>query len=89
MTSGQRGDVVGVTPGPRQQQVMLELEQPGWRVVARPSGTEPKIKFYLFGYAEPERCRSEADLAAAREEATRTMDRLSADLDSFVNQAAG
>lgn len=75
--------------GQRQQQVMYEFNRPGWRLVARPSGTEPKIKFYLFGVVEPSRLKSAAALADAKQEAAATMDRLAADLESFSDRAAG
>jgi phosphoglucomutase/phosphomannomutase len=69
---------------PRSDQVMLCLDQPGWRVIARPSGTEPKIKFYLFGVVSPQQLSSADKLGAAKREAAGTMDRLIADLDAFV-----
>lgn len=34
--------------------VILETEAPGNYVAVRPSGTEPKIKFYMFAYQPPE-----------------------------------
>jgi phosphoglucomutase len=33
--------------------LMLELED-GTRIAVRPSGTEPKIKYYLFARRQPE-----------------------------------
>jgi phosphomannomutase len=46
-------DRQGVRPltGPRTDMVVFDLEQPGNRVAVRPSGTEPKAKFYLFAHA--------------------------------------
>ena len=46
-------------------------------MAARPSGTEPKIKFYLFTAAEP--C-SAADLPAIKETLRRRLDAMEADL---------
>jgi phosphoglucomutase len=37
---------------PKESMMLFELEG-GFRVAVRPSGTEPKIKFYLFGAALP------------------------------------
>jgi phosphoglucomutase/phosphomannomutase len=40
--------------GPMGDLVILDLELEGNYVAIRPSGTEPKIKFYLFAYEPPE-----------------------------------
>lgn len=55
MAAARRGDVV-----------VLQLDEAGDnRVAVRPSGTEPKCKFYIFGYRSPESLR---DLAVAKKE---------------------
>jgi phosphoglucomutase/phosphomannomutase len=41
-------------PGPPGDMVILDLEAEGNFVAVRPSGTEPKAKFYLFAYQPPE-----------------------------------
>jgi phosphoglucomutase len=38
---------------PKTEMLMLELED-GTRIAVRPSGTEPKIKYYLFARRRPE-----------------------------------
>jgi phosphoglucomutase len=38
---------------PKTKMLMLELED-GTRIAVRPSGTEPKIKYYLFARRQPE-----------------------------------
>ncbi len=53
----------------------------GNAVAARPSGTEPKIKFYLFAVAEP--CAA-ADLPAAKAALTKRLDAIEADLRALV-----
>jgi phosphoglucomutase/phosphomannomutase len=53
----------------------------GNAVAARPSGTEPKIKFYLFAAAEP--CPA-ADLPAAKAALTARLDAIEADLRALV-----
>ena len=53
------------------------FEGEGVRAVARPSGTEPKLKVYLQVSLPPERS---GDLAAARAEASEVMERLKADM---------
>ncbi len=53
------------------------FEGEGVRAVARPSGTEPKLKVYLQTSLPPE---SSGDLGAARAEASGVMERLKADM---------
>jgi phosphomannomutase len=53
----------------------------GNAVAARPSGTEPKIKFYLFAVAEP--CPA-AELPAAKAALTKRLDAIEADLRGLV-----
>jgi phosphoglucomutase len=38
---------------PKTKMLVLELED-GTRIAVRPSGTEPKIKYYLFAHRQPE-----------------------------------
>jgi phosphoglucomutase len=38
---------------PKTKMLMLELED-GTRIAVRPSGTEPKIKYYLFAHRQPQ-----------------------------------
>jgi phosphomannomutase len=53
----------------------------GNAVAARPSGTEPKIKFYLFTAAEP---GTAAELPAAKEALRQRLDAMEADLRALV-----
>jgi len=53
----EEGDLI-----PKAGMIMVHLEG-DWRFAVRPSGTEPKIKFYLFGKGEPK----PADLARSKE----------------------
>ncbi|MHB8897317.1 MAG: phospho-sugar mutase [Thermoguttaceae bacterium] len=64
--------------------VMLDLAAEGNYVAVRPSGTEPKVKFYMFTYAPPAESR---DVAAAREMLERRLDALEADLRKFAGVA--
>jgi len=48
---------------PQGDMVMLDLDPPGNYIAVRPSGTEPKIKYYLFAYEPPE---SLADLGDSK-----------------------
>lgn len=51
--------------GPSSDLLIIDLAEDGNYVAVRPSGTEPKVKFYLFAYRAPELL---ADLASARAE---------------------
>src|SRR6516164_2008480 len=61
------GDVL-----PKEKMMMFELSD-GRRIAVRPSGTEPKIKFYLFGEHRGPTAQS---LSAAKKELARSLDRL-------------
>jgi phosphoglucomutase/phosphomannomutase len=62
---------------PRGDMVMLDLEPEGNYVAVRPSGTEPKIKFYLFAYESAEML---ADLETTKAELNERLDRVARDL---------
>jgi phosphoglucomutase/phosphomannomutase len=49
--------------GPKGDVVFFDLEAEGNYVAVRPSGTEPKVKFYMFAYDPPE---ASADLRATK-----------------------
>jgi phosphoglucomutase/phosphomannomutase len=70
-------------PQPSGDLVIFHSDVPGCRFAARPSGTEPKIKFYLFG-------RSDVDgpdsLPAAKEQTRRVLDRMEADLEQYISE---
>jgi phosphoglucomutase/phosphomannomutase len=61
--------------------VMLGLAAEGNYVAVRPSGTEPKVKFYMFAYAPPAESR---DVAAARKMLEGRLDAMEADLRKFA-----
>ena len=48
---------------PQGDLLVFQLSATGFRAAVRPSGTEPKIKFYLFGFTPPDALN---DLAAAK-----------------------
>ncbi len=54
--------------GPRSDLVIFDLDAPGNRIAVRPSGTEPKLKIYLFAYRSP---NESTDLERARSDVTR------------------
>jgi phosphoglucomutase/phosphomannomutase len=61
--------------------VILDLAIPGQFVAVRPSGTEPKIKFYLFASVPPEQMAHLDDSARAVHE---QLARMEADLRALV-----
>jgi phosphoglucomutase/phosphomannomutase len=67
--------------GPKGDLVFLDLANDGNYVACRPSGTEPKIKFYLFTYTPPERL---ANLDNAKRELEERLLRMEADLRKFA-----
>ena len=62
------GGKSGPLDGPRGDLIFLDLAADGNCVAVRPSGTEPKVKFYLFAYEPPEQIANlddtKAELAA-------------------------
>jgi phosphoglucomutase len=71
-------------PQPDGDLLIFHTEQPGTRFAARPSGTEPKIKFYLYvrtAVAGPDH------LTAAKGETRDRLDHMTADLEAFLENA--
>ncbi len=66
--------------GPKGDLVILELEKAGNYVAVRPSGTEPKVKFYMFTCLPPEESKS---VSAGINQLQQRLDVLEADLRKF------
>ncbi len=66
--------------------VMLDLAEEGNYFAVRPSGTEPKVKFYMFTYCPPAESQ---DLAAARRRLDERLAALETDIRSYVSAAIG
>jgi phosphoglucomutase len=61
---------------PKTKMVMFELED-GTRIAVRPSGTEPKIKYYLFAQRQPENEKfAQKDLERIKAEVGKQLDDL-------------
>jgi phosphoglucomutase len=69
-------------PHPSGDLLIFHTEHPGTRIAARPSGTEPKIKFYLFARTD---VADREDLRAAKAETSRRLDQLATDLNAYVD----
>ncbi|TWT99899.1 Phosphoglucomutase [Botrimarina colliarenosi] len=67
--------------GPTGDLVILDLTECGNYVACRPSGTEPKIKFYLFTYTPAEQLH---DLEEAKADLEKQLDAIEADLRKFA-----
>lgn len=60
--------------GPKGDMVIFDLKAPGNYVAVRPSGTEPKVKFYMFAYDSPEASADLPDIKAAQAERLTAME---------------
>jgi phosphoglucomutase/phosphomannomutase len=67
--------------GPQGDMVILDLKSDGNYIACRPSGTEPKIKFYMFAYTPPEQL---ANLESAQAELSQRLDAIEVDLRKFA-----
>ena len=67
--------------GPCGDLVILDLELDGNYIAIRPSGTEPKIKVYMFTYTPAEQL---ANLDTAKEELAKRLAAMEADLRAFA-----
>lgn len=67
--------------GPKGDMVMIDLAKEGTYVAVRPSGTEPKVKFYTFTYEPAEMLHNLAD---TKTELKARLDALAADLANFA-----
>ncbi len=66
--------------GPRGDLVILDLDTGGNAIAIRPSGTEPKVKCYLFGFTAAEQL---ADLDDAKSELAHWLDQAEVELRAF------
>lgn len=67
--------------GPAGNLVILDLDEPGNYVAVRPSGTEPKVKFYLFTALPPAE-----DVEAARKTLKKRLGNIEVDIRAFAKQ---
>ncbi len=67
--------------GPKDNLVILDLAEEGNRVAVRPSGTEPKVKFYMFTYQPAEQLH---DLDATRQAMDERLKSFETDLRAFA-----
>jgi phosphomannomutase len=70
--------------GPKGDMVMLDLAAAGNYVAVRPSGTEPKVKFYSFSFEPAEQI---ANLGDVKAECGKRLKRMAADLSAYAQQS--
>jgi phosphoglucomutase/phosphomannomutase len=68
-------------PQPSGDLLIFHTAVPGVRFAARPSGTEPKIKFYLFARTE---VKGPAHLALAKAETAMRLDQMAQDIEEYT-----
>lgn len=67
--------------GPQGNLIIMQTEIPGNYVAVRPSGTEPKVKMYMFTYVPPTELD---DLEASRSEMDQRLDAFDRDIRAFA-----
>ncbi|MCR9294548.1 MAG: phospho-sugar mutase [bacterium] len=68
---------------PKANMVMLDLAEEGNYFAVRPSGTEPKVKFYMFAFCPPQ---ESSDLPAAKQRLDRRLSDLERDIRAFADK---
>src|SRR5262249_177242 len=72
-------------PHPSGDLLIFHAARPGCRFAVRPSGTEPKMKVYIFARTDVAHPRH---LPAAKQETAQLLDQVSKDLGEFIDRAA-
>jgi len=80
-TVGLPGTNLQALPGPKGDLVILDLAVDGNYLAIRPSGTEPKIKVYMFTYEPPEQL---ANLDDAKQLLEARLDAMEADMRAYA-----
>ncbi len=81
-TTRDRAGRVESLDGPVDNLIVLETGSEGNYVAVRPSGTEPKVKMYMFTYVPPDAI---SDLASSRREMAARLDGFDRDIQAFAN----
>ena len=61
--------------------IMLDLENESATIAVRPSGTEPKVKFYMFAYEPAEQL---ANLEDTKQQLTERLAQIASDLKTYA-----
>jgi phosphoglucomutase/phosphomannomutase len=71
---------------PKGNMVVLDLADEGNYVAVRPSGTEPKVKFYFFSYLPPSESK---DLASAKARLNERLALYRRDIEAYTKSVVG
>ena len=74
-------------PDPSGDILIFQTESPGTRFAVRPSGTEPKIKLYLFARTDTAGVTDRSELAEVKAKTDRQLDAIAADIEQFIKDA--
>ncbi len=73
-------------PQPAGDLLIFQTEAPGTRFAVRPSGTEPKIKFYLFVRTATDGVNDRARLAKIKAETNARLDQMAREIEQYVRE---
>ncbi|MDX1945078.1 MAG: phospho-sugar mutase [Pirellulaceae bacterium] len=82
LTTTPLGGTAAPLAAPPANMVILDLAEPGHHVAVRPSGTEPKVKFYLFTHIPAEQLHL---LEIARDEMNERLDQWERELKAYAD----
>jgi phosphoglucomutase/phosphomannomutase len=70
--------------GPPSDLLIYQTTDPAARVAVRPSGTEPKIKFYFFGRTETQGVTDRSQLSAIKQRTHQQLDQMVRDVEQYM-----
>jgi phosphoglucomutase len=73
-------------PEPSGDIMIFQTESPGTRFAVRPSGTEPKIKLYLFAKTETKGVTDRGKLVEIKAQTAQRLDAIAADVEQFIKE---
>jgi phosphoglucomutase/phosphomannomutase len=76
-------------PQPSGDLLIFHLDELGARFAARPSGTEPKIKFYLFARGDTKGINDPARLAEVKARTERRLDGIARGIEDYIGEVLG
>ncbi len=82
-----KGNEPRLLANPSGDLLIFHLSAPGVRFAARPSGTEPKIKFYLFARTDTEGVNDREKLVEIKRQTAQRLDQMASDIEKYVQQA--